>query len=1003
MSTLLSTDNTTIFVLTETHLRNDINDCEILRHFPNYSLIRCDRNPNYDNDSYTKKGGVAIIYPSNICSTKQTFLSSGINESVCVEFKELNLALVGLYRSPNSMKKHLVDNIKQIDLFLGSSKMENTVLSGDMNFPKEMLKWTINPNSTNDHPDLVPTILGPTMEDDVDTNVLRNKRAQAHMINNLTQTYGLKQYVNKPTNGINALDLIYTNTAPCSRVDINPSSPLSDHCTVETNIAIIPPAPDSSKEEFSNPDTLENLDLQDVNWSNTLQSLDCENVKNRILLQDRVPNMIKALSKSIHQTLLDNGARPKKKHKKSNRTDAKVIHRIRHLRKTLNEKTLTEDQITSTFKELKECNERLIAEVRNKNFKEEEKVAERIKSDTKAFYRYVNSFKKNNNSIGPLEDEEGNLVTDPKLMAHMFNSAFSRNFDSRSSTDIDTIKELFLSDLGSESDGLLSNLEITTEDVLSSINASKSNQSSGEDGISTQLAKQLKAVLAPILAAIYNKCISDQQNIEETYVAIILPIYKKGMRTLCTNYRPIAKTSVISKLLERILVTKIEEHLIKYGYVSDTQYGFTKGKSIQMQMLRYTNFVMKNLKEYPKASLCTLHIDYSSAFQRVSHSLLLSKLRNYKITGYVGLWVLRWLTERQMCTSINGHRSSFAEVTSGVPEGSVAGPALFKIMIMDVPVFKDDPFFCILSFADDTHLSRLIRNEEDAHIFQQEIDEFYQWSKDARLKLNGDKFQAIVFRDKSLDNQSQPTILDNQRRPVKIKEVVNHLGILVDNQLNFSEELNKVIQKARTRMYWILRIFTTRKPEVLMPIFKSVVQATIDFPNLLTCSPSSSILTRLESIQRRFTSKLDGMSDKTYSERLSHLHLYSIQRRKDRGILLFMQRLALGDPKLSGFPEKIQDRFKEENYYVLKHSYSGVSKKLNKSWVDPIYKLSAQYVGVRLYNSLPMNKRSGFINNASTSFNKIKAETDKFLKNLRDIPEGRKLDNRLISILRPGW
>ena len=145
-------------------------------------------------------------------------------------------------------------------------------------------------------------------------------------------------------------------------------------------------------------------------------------------------------------------------------------------------------------------------------------------------------------------------------------------------------------------------------------------------------------------------------------------------------------------------------------------------------------------------------------------------------------------------------------------------------------------------------------------IFQQEIDTFYQWSEDARLKLNGDKFQAIVFQEKSIANQSQPFIFDNQRRPVTLTEVVNHLGILIDNQLNFSEELNKTIQKARTRMYWIWRTFTTRRPEVLMPVFKSIVQSTLDFPNLLTCNPSNSILARLESIQRRFTSKFDGMN-----------------------------------------------------------------------------------------------------------------------------------------------
>ena len=120
-----------------------------------------------------------------------------------------------------------------------------------------------------------------------------------------------------------------------------------------------------------------------------------------------------------------------------------------------------------------------------------------------------------------------------------------------------------------------------------------------------------------------------------------------------------------------------------------------------------------------------------------------------------------------------------------------------------------------------------------------------------------------------------------------------------------------------------------------MPVFKSIAQSTLDFPNLLTCSPSNSILTRLESIQRRFTSKLDGMYDKTYTERLNQLHLLSIQRRKDRGLLLFMQKLALGDPKLSGFPELTQDRFKEENYYVSSRSYEGSLRNLKRAGLIP--------------------------------------------------------------------
>ena len=80
-------------IITESHLRSDINDNEVTRNLNGFSLLRSDRNTEYDTDSAKSKGGSAILYPSEVCPTKVQCFSNGMNENLNVEFKELNLAI----------------------------------------------------------------------------------------------------------------------------------------------------------------------------------------------------------------------------------------------------------------------------------------------------------------------------------------------------------------------------------------------------------------------------------------------------------------------------------------------------------------------------------------------------------------------------------------------------------------------------------------------------------------------------------------------------------------------------------------------------------------------------------------------------------------------------------------------------------------------------------------------------------------------------------------------
>ena len=133
------------------------------------------------------------------CVTKSQTFSNGINENLNIELKELNVAIIGMYRPPGASKKHTSESFQNIDNFLMSTKMSNVVVAGDVNWPKDIVLWTKKVTNDNRY-DMKPTILGPTGDDDEDDNESQGRRQQAQIIFNITSSFNLSQFVDKPTN-----------------------------------------------------------------------------------------------------------------------------------------------------------------------------------------------------------------------------------------------------------------------------------------------------------------------------------------------------------------------------------------------------------------------------------------------------------------------------------------------------------------------------------------------------------------------------------------------------------------------------------------------------------------------------------------------------------------------------------------------------------------------------------------------------------------------------------
>ena len=211
------------------------------------------------------------------------------------------------------------------------------------------------------------------------------------------------------------------------------------------------------------------------------------------------------------------------------------------------------------------------------------------------------------------------------------------------------------------------------------------------------------------------------------------PIFKKGSQI--GNYR---LTSQICKLFETVVRDAIVPHLEGNTLLNHSQHGFRKGGSCLSNLLELLNYVTENVDNHN--SVVVIYLDFAEAADEVPHCRPLDKINKHEMSGKVWNWLREWLHGRKQRVCINGHFSSWTDVTSSVPQGSVMGPVLFLIFINDI----DSNLLCAISkFADDTKLSNMVNSNKDRDLLQSDLQHLVEWSTKWQMPFNDTKCSVI--------------------------------------------------------------------------------------------------------------------------------------------------------------------------------------------------------------------------------------------------------------------
>jgi hypothetical protein len=402
--------------------------------------------------------------------------------------------------------------------------------------------------------------------------------------------------------------------------------------------------------------------------------------------------------------------------------------------------------------------------------------------------------------------------------------------------------------------------KITLDNVRNIIKNFDLNKAPGEDEISVSDILAGGENFINIIQIFVNKCIEKTIYPNDLKKSIVRPIFKSGNHKIYGNYRPIALSSLVDKILQKHMTINLTQYLADNNIINSNQYAFQKGKSCNGLINEFSEFV--NCELEVNKHVLIIFVDLSKAFDTLLHKIVVQELERIGVIGKPLELIKSYIRDRKIIVEINKIRSEEYEVNVGVGQGTCISPILFLIYVNTLfSVLKDCK---ALMFADD--LAIIVSNLnflEAQKILQININHLSNWAHDYGLLVNTKKtkvmhiFNSFLRKDEKINVKIHSNqCLHNFRQNCTcdfIEQVENHLylGAIIDQDFKWNDHVYKVVNRIKQVIPAIYNIKETVPEQYLRMLYFALVHPFIIYCIISWGFTESGALTQLISMQKR--------------------------------------------------------------------------------------------------------------------------------------------------------
>jgi hypothetical protein len=554
--------------------------------------------------------------------------------------------------------------------------------------------------------------------------------------------------------------------------------------------------------------------------------------------------------------------------------------------------------------------------------------------------------------------------TEPVLPEHTSPEDLANDFARYFSEKIDTIREAIVTSADSimdefetEFSGMpLCTFSPASEAEVARILTGAPSKSCSSDPMPTWLLKKVIPQLTPVITAIINKSLGTAIVPRTFKHAVVRPLLKKpGLDpNNKKHYRPVSNLPFIAKCLEKIVCSRINDHLQSNDLHESMQSAYRKFHSTETALLKVQGDILEALDQGHSVALILL--DLSAAFDTLQHNTLLRRLQQtHGIVDSALEWMKSYFCDRTQAVAINSCVSNNVVLSCGVPQGSVVGPLGYSLYTLPLGAILRKHHMQFAIYADDTQCYTVLKANADWNDVSTRIslcyDEIHQWMSNNHLKLNDEKTEFIFFSNRLHVDPSIFTLRCGEAR-LKPATTVRNLGVLMDSTSRMERYANQIARVSRYHLRRIAKIRRVLTMDACRSLVQSLVLSRLDYANSLLYGSPKRVIQVLQRVQNSAARVVAGVGIREHiTPVLIDLHWLPVAQRIHYKILLLTFKALNGLA-----PAYLQERLQTQSDRPRRTQHQHLLR-VPRARCRSFGERAFSHAAPTLWNTLPPNMR----------------------------------------------